>query len=197
VGAILRLLGVGGQDTLTGARTSRRILGGFTWLALAVLLTFELFPFFFAFVSAFKTERQILAMSSVLWPQPWTLAQFDRLFTEEPDFFVWYRNTVVISIVATTVGVLAAASGAYALVRLRWRGSLAFSSLMLVTYMMPAIVMLIPFYMIMNWLGLANKLFSLMVVYPSFTLPFAPWLLMSYYRSIPEELEDAARIDRR
>lgn len=195
IGSVLRMLRGGGEETLAGARASRRVLSGFTWLVLIMLLSFELFPFFFAFVSAFKSERQILAMSSVLWPQPWTLAQFDRLFTEEPDFFVWYRNTVMVSIVATTVGVFAAASGAYALVRLRWRGSAAFSGLMLVTYMMPSVVMLIPFYMIMNWLGLANKLFSLMVVYPSFTLPFATWLLMSYYRSIPEELEDAALID--
>ncbi|HEY3111378.1 MAG TPA: ABC transporter permease subunit [Chloroflexota bacterium] len=195
IGAALRMLRGGGEDTLTGARTSRRILGAFTWLVLVLLLTFELFPFYFAVVSAFKPERQILSMQSVLWPEPWTLAQFDKLFNEEPDFFVWYRNTVLVAVVATTVGVLAAASGAYALVRLRWRGSSALSGLMLVTYMMPSIVMLIPFYMIMNWLGLQNKLFSLMVAYPSFTLPFATWLLMSYYRSIPEELEDAARID--
>ncbi len=195
IGWALRRLRGGGEDTLTGARTSRRILAGLTWLALVLLLTFELFPFYFAFVSAFKPERQILSMQSPLWPQPWTLAQFDKLFNEEPDFLVWYRNTVLVAVVATTVGVLVASSGAYALVRLRWRGSSTFSGLMLVTYMMPLIVMLIPFYMIMNWLGLQNKLYSLMVVYPSFTLPFATWLLMSYYRSIPEELEDAARID--
>jgi multiple sugar transport system permease protein len=195
IGAILRALRGGGEEGLSGARASRRALAVFTWLVLIVLLTFELFPFYFAVISAFKSEPQILKMDSVLWPQPWTLAQFERLFTEEPDFLVWYRNTVLVSIVATTIGVLASASGAYALVRLRWRGSSAFSGLMLVTYMMPSIVMLIPFYMIMNWLGLANRLYSLMVVYPSFTLPFATWLLMSYYRSIPEELEDAARID--
>jgi multiple sugar transport system permease protein len=195
IAALLRLARIGGEDTLTGARTSRRMLEGLTWFVLAVLLTFELFPFFFAFVSAFKPERQILSMQSPLWPQPWTLAQFERLFVEEPDFLIWYRNTVLVSVVATTIGVLVASAGAYSLVRLRWRGSSTFSGLMLVTYMMPLIVMLIPFYMIMNWLGLQNKLYSLMVVYPSFTLPFATWLLMSYYRSIPEELEDAARID--
>src|SRR5262249_4425853 len=74
IGAALRRLRGGGEDTLTGARTSRRILGALTWLALVLLLTFELFPFYFAFVSAFKPERQILSMQSVLLPQPWTLA---------------------------------------------------------------------------------------------------------------------------
>ncbi|TAK25390.1 MAG: ABC transporter permease subunit [Chloroflexota bacterium] len=183
------------EHSLASARAGRRALAVMSYGLLAVLLGFELFPFFFAFVTAFKSETQILAMGSPLWPTPWSLEQFDRLFTEEPDFSTWYRNTVTVAVIATIIGVLAAASGAYALVRLRWRGSSAFSGLMLVTYMMPGVVMLIPVYMIMTSLKLINTPYALMVVYPSFQLPFATWLLMSYYRSIPEELEDAARID--
>jgi len=194
-GRLARALRGGQEQTLAGARTGRRVLTGFSLFVLAMLLTFELFPFFFAFVTAFKTHDQILSMTSPLWPTTWSFAQFDKLFTEEPDFFVWYRNTVFVALAATLIGVIAAASGAYALVRLRWRGSSTFSTLMLVTYMMPSVVMLIPFYMIMNWLKMANSLWGLIIVYPSFTLPFCTWLLMGYYRTIPEELEDAARID--
>jgi multiple sugar transport system permease protein len=161
---------------------------------LALLLFFELFPFYFAIVSAFKTEVQITDMTSVLWPTPWSLDEFYKL-QRETQFLLWFQNTVIIAVVATVVGVLAAAMGAYALTRLRWRGSGVFSSLMLITYMMPGIVMLIPFYMIMSRLHLTNTLYALMLIYPSFELPFATWLLMGYYRSIPEELEDAARID--
>jgi multiple sugar transport system permease protein len=184
-----------GQDrTMTGRRTGRRILSGVSVIALALLLVFELFPFYFAIVSAFKTEAQITDMTSVLWPVPWSLDEFAKL-QRETEFLLWFRNTVLVTVVATAVGVLAAAAGAYALTRLRWRGSGVLSSLMLVTYMMPGVVMLIPFYMIMSWLHLTNTLYALMLVYPSFQLPFATWLLMGYYRSIPEELEDAARID--
>ncbi|HEY3082438.1 MAG TPA: ABC transporter permease subunit [Chloroflexota bacterium] len=189
-----RVLGRGGQDTLTGARVGRRVMTGVSLGALGLLLLFELFPFYFAFVSAFKNDDQIMGMTSVLWPTPWTVEQFGILFAET-EFLTWYQNTVMITIVATTIGVLGAAAGAYALTRLRWRGASAFSGLMLVTYMMPGVVMLIPFYMIMTWLRLNNTPWALMVVYPSFQLPFATWLLMGYYRSIPEELEDAARID--
>lgn len=181
-------------ESLAGARSGRRFLVGLSWSVLALLLLFELFPFYFAIVSAFKTEVQITDMTSVLWPTPWSLDEFFKL-QRETQFLLWFQNTVIVAVVATAVGVFAAAAGAYALTRLRWRGSGVFSSLMLITYMMPGIVMLIPFYMIMSRLHLNNTLFALMLVYPSFQLPFATWLLMGYYRSIPEELEDAARID--
>ena len=194
VRSLSRILGRGEGRALLGARSGRRFLAATSFGILALLLLFELFPFYFAIVSAFKTDGQITDMTSVLWPVPWTAGQFATLF-RETEFLRWYQNTVIVAVVATGVGVLAAAAGAYALVRLRWRGSSTFSGLMLVTYMMPGIVMLIPMYLIMTWLKLNNTLMALMVVYPSFQLPFATWLLMGYYRSIPEELEDAARID--
>jgi multiple sugar transport system permease protein len=183
-----------GNKSLSGAKTGQRVLMGLSLAVLALLLIFELFPFFFAFVSAFKTSGQITDMTSVLWPQPWTLQQFGKLF-DETQFGVWYKNTIIVSVVATAIGVFAAAAGAYALSRLRWRGSALLGSVMLVTYMMPGIVYLIPIYRIMATLGLNNTPFALMIVYPVFQLPFATWLLMGYYRSIPEELEDAAVID--
>jgi multiple sugar transport system permease protein len=191
---IARVSGRSGESSLAGARTGRRVLTGFSFAVLFLLLAFELYPFYFAIVSAFKSEEQITAMTSVLWPTPWTLHEFDKLFAET-SFFVWYKNTVIVGVGATIIGVLGSAAGAYALVRLRWRGSNTFSGLMLITYMMPGVVLLIPVYMIMNWLHLTNTLVALMIIYPSFELPFATWLLMGYYRSIPEELDDAARID--
>jgi len=189
-----RLLGRGAEESLAGKKAGERALLGLSLLVLAVLLLFELFPFVFAFVSAFKTSDQITDMTSVLWPEPWSLQQFTKLF-DETEFGLWYRNTIMVSVVATAIGVFGAAAGAYALARLRWRGSSTLSSLMLITYMMPGIVYLIPIYRIMAWLGLNNTPFALMIVYPVFQLPFATWLLMGYYRSIPEELEDAAVID--
>src|SRR5215831_8038129 len=189
-----RVVGRSSKESLSGAKTGHRVLMGLSLLVLAVLLIFELFPFFFAFVSAFKSSNQITDMTSVLWPQPWTFQQFGKLF-DETQFGLWYKNTIIVSVVATAIGVFAAAAGAYALSRLRWRGSALLGSIMLVTYMMPGIVYLIPIYRIMATLGLNNTPFALMIVYPVFQLPFATWLLMGYYRSIPDELEDAAVID--
>ena len=96
---------------------------------------------------------------------------------------------------STTVSLLAASLGAYALVRLKWRGAAPFSTLVLVAYLMPTALMFIPLYYILAQLQLTNTLAALMITYPSVVLPFATWLMMGYYRSIPEELEDAAMID--
>ena len=94
--------------------------------------------------------------------------------------------------------------GAYGLTRLRWRGSNVFGSLVLVAYLMPVILLFIPMYQILArppvlyplfGLTFTNKLLGLQIVYPAFALPFATWLLMGYYASIPEELENAALID--
>ncbi|MCD6519432.1 MAG: carbohydrate ABC transporter permease [Anaerolineae bacterium] len=88
-----------------------------------------------------------------------------------------------------------ASLGAYGLTRLRWRGANTFSSLILVAYLMPGIMMLIPIYQVFSKLRLTNTLLSLIISYPTFGLPFATWLMMGYYSSIPTELEEAALID--
>ncbi len=77
-----RLRGRGADESLAGKQAGQRVMMGLSVLILALLLLFELFPFFFAFVSAFKTSNQITDMTSVLWPQPWTLQQFGKLFGE-------------------------------------------------------------------------------------------------------------------
>ena len=97
--------------------------------------------------------------------------------------------------VSTLLSLLAASLGAYALVRLKWRGSNALSTSVLVAYLMPQALMVIPLYLILTQLKLINTQAALMVTYPTVVLPFATWLMMGYYRSIPEELEDAAMID--
>lgn len=191
---IRRLIDRSEDEPVIGAQAGKIILGTLSTVALVVLVLFELAPFYWVIVTAFKTDDQISKLYSIFWPQPWSLTQAQALLNQT-DFSTWYRNTVQVAVIATAIGVLGSAAGAYALSRLRWRGKGVMSSLMLVTYMMPSVVMLIPIYQIMVWLHLINSLQALEVAYPSGLLPFATWLLMGYYRSIPEELEDAARID--
>jgi multiple sugar transport system permease protein len=160
-----------------------------------LLIIFELLPFFWVIVTAFKTELQITRFESVLWPQPWSLEQFERLFGPARNFVIWLRNTVYISLITPAISTLVASLGAYALVRLRWRGANVISRTVLVAYLMPGIMMLVPIYQLFARLRLTNSLMSLVVSYPTFGLPFALWLMMGYYSSIPEELESAALID--
>ncbi|MFN8523524.1 MAG: ABC transporter permease subunit [Chloroflexota bacterium] len=161
---------------------------------LGVVLVFELLPFYFIFVTAFKTKLQIQQITNMFYPNPWTLDNFRWLFTEIP-FVNWYANTVIVSLVSTLISVSVASLGAYGLVRLKWRGANVLGTSVLIAYLMPSVLMFIPLYQLLVWLGLINTQAALMLTYPSVVLPFATWLMMGYYRSIPEELEDAAMID--
>jgi multiple sugar transport system permease protein len=164
-------------------------------LALVILLAFELIPFYWVIITAFKSTLQIVSFESVFWPQPWTWEQFQTLLGPTRSFLLWYRNTITVAAVTTVVSVLVAALGAYGLVRLRWRGSNFFASTVLVAYLMPPVLMFIPIYQLFSVLHLTNNLYGLMIAYPTFALPFATWLLMGYYASIPREMEEAALID--
>jgi multiple sugar transport system permease protein len=175
-------------------RASRSIGSAVMYTIIVALLAFELTPFYFIFVTSFKTTLQIQQIRDMFWPNPWSLEHFQFLFTQIP-FATWYANTILVSGVVTVVALFAASLGAYALVRLRWRGSNLLASSVLVSYLMPTVMMFIPLYAILTQLKIINTQAALIVTYPSIVLPFATWLLMGYYRSIPEELEDAAMID--
>jgi multiple sugar transport system permease protein len=145
-------------------------------------------------ITAFKPEQQISLAYSILWPTPWTWEHFTYMWTQT-DFPIWIKNTVSVAVVVTALSVVAASLGAYSMVRLRWRGARFLSVIVLITYLVPGIMLLIPMYKILSDLHLNNSVTGLMATYPSFILPFCTWLLMGYYRSIPEELEEAALID--
>jgi multiple sugar transport system permease protein len=175
-------------------KATRRAGVSAMYALLGVVLLFELLPFYFVFVTAFKSKLQIQQIQNMFWPSPWTLDNFRWLMTEIP-FTQWYTNTVVVAFVATAISVSVASLGAYGLVRLKWRGSNMLGTSVLIAYLMPTVLMFIPLYAVLVQLRLINTLFAVMLTYPSVVLPFATWLMMGYYRSIPEELEDAAMID--
>jgi multiple sugar transport system permease protein len=193
-GALGRALRRPGSAPRMRYGTSRRVGYGVLYLLIALLLIFEIIPFYFIFVTAFKSTLQIQQIQSMFWPAPWSFEHFVFLFTQLP-FATWYANTILVALVSTLASMFAASLGAYALVRLKWRGVSPLSTAVLVAYLMPPSLMFIALYAILNQLHLINTLGALMVTYPTVVLPFATWLMMGYYRSIPEELEEAALID--
>ncbi len=168
------------------------------WMAgagLAALLLFELGPFFLLLITAFKTEIQITRFESLLWPQPWSFAQFERLLAPGSRFLIWLRNTAFVSLVAPVLATLVSALCAYALTRLRWRGARLVSNLILIAYLLPPVLLIIPIHQLFVQLGLNNSLWGLIIIYPALILPFAVWLLMGHYAALPDELEAAALVD--
>lgn len=163
-------------------------------IGLALMLLFILFPFYWIIITAFKTELQISQRASIFWPTPWTTDQFERLFYQEP-FFLWFRNSAIVAVSTTVMAVLVSSMSGYALARLRFLGAQTMTTALLITYLLPGALMFIPLYSILATLKLTNTLWALILTYPTSMIPFATWLLMGYYRAIPEELEHAALVD--
>src|SRR5207253_3563624 len=140
-----------GPSPMLGRGNSRKLGIGVMYALIALILLFEIFPFYFIFVTAFKSTLQIQQIQSMFWPSPWSLEHFVFLFTQLP-FPTWYANTVLVAVVSTLLSLMAASMGAYALVRLKWRGTSPLSTAVLVAYLMPPALMFIPLYAILNQL---------------------------------------------
>lgn len=164
------------------------------WIGLALMLFFILAPMYWMVITAFKSETQATDRSSLFWPAPWTMEQFQGLLNDNP-FGLWFRNTIVVSVTSTVVSVLLAALAAYSLTRLRFRGGRTITWSVLLTYMMPGSLLFVPLYAILSSFHVINTLWALIITYPTFTLPFACWFMMGYLRGIPSELEEAAMTD--
>ncbi len=188
---------------MMGGQAERPVLGprareaGGIAARLAVLfpfMVFVLFPFYWIVVTSMKTTEQISARTNIFWPQPPTFAQYEELI-QRSGFVTWLMNSVIVATASTVLSVALAALAAYALTRLRFLGAGLLTTLLLITYLLPGTLLFIPLYQTLNAIGLINSYGALIVTYPTFLLPFATWVLMGYFRSIPVELEEAAMID--
>ncbi len=167
---------------------------GMRILILIPILLFVVFPLYWVVTVSFKTTPQISSRESLFWPDPWTLDQYRGLLQDSP-FLVWFRNTVIVATISTVISVMLAAISAYALTRLKFRGAGLLTSFLLVTYLLPGTLLFIPLYQTLTDLGLINTYGALILTYPIGLLPFATWVLMGYFRSIPVDIEEAAMID--
>jgi multiple sugar transport system permease protein len=173
---------------------SARLQTSLAYVFLVVLLVFVLFPFYWMTVTSLKSETQMRSLTSMFWPSPVVLDNYRQLLAQT-DFVKWFRNSVTVAVTSTLVATAIGTVGAYGLARLRFRGRAFMSSAVLITYLVPPSILFIPLYAQIRTFGLSDSLAGLIAAYPSFTVPFVTWLLMGYFESIPEELEEAAMID--
>ena len=171
-----------------------RLQTGASYAVLVTLLILVVFPFYWMVVTSFKSEDQMRSLTSMFWPSPFATENYDQL-VKKTEFVAWYGNSVIVSVSSTLVATAIGTLGAYALARLKFLGRGFMASATLITYLVPPSILFIPLYAQIKNLGLANSLAGLIAAYPSFTVPFVTWLLMGYFESIPEELEEAAMID--
>jgi multiple sugar transport system permease protein len=176
-----------------GARVAG-VQTGLSYTVLLVLAVLVLFPFFWMTITSFKNEEQMRSLVSMFWPRPLVGENYQQLLSKT-DFVWWYGNSATVAVSSTLLATAVGTIGAYALARLKFLGRGFMASATLITYLVPPSILFIPLYAQMRNLGLANSLAGLIAAYPSFTVPFVTWLLMGYFESIPEELEEAAMID--
>src|SRR5690606_36248872 len=167
---------------------------GVRLLILLPIMAFVLFPFYWVVITSFKTTTQISQRQSIFWPDPPTLNQYQELIFGSP-FAVWLGNSILVATLSTIISVAVAALAAYALTRLKFLGAGLLTTAILITYLLPGTLIFIPLYQTLSDLGLINSYGALLVTYPTFLVPFATWVLIGYFRSIPVELEEAAMID--
>jgi multiple sugar transport system permease protein len=177
-----------------GRQGLERLQSGISYGFLIVLAILVLFPFYWMTVTSFKSETQMRSLVSMFWPSPFASENYEHLL-RKTDFITWYRNSIWVSVSSTLLAIGIGTVGAYALARLKFLGRGFMASATLITYLVPPSILFIPLYAQIRNLGLADTLSGLIVAYPSFTVPFVTWLLMGYFESIPEELEEAAMID--
>lgn len=178
------------------ARVGRRAIGrGWliaTYLALIVFVLWTIIPFFWMVLASLKTNKEIYQEFTIL---PKTLYFGHYVSLLGGKFGVWMRNSAEVSLAATTLSITLGALGAYAITRLRFAGRRVIALGLVCTYLIPQALLFIPLFQVVSGLGLTDTVGALILVYPTITLPFCTWLLMSYFKSIPIELEEAALID--
>ena len=184
---------VSSSSRMAGTRFVDRLLT--LYLPLLLVLIFLLAPFYWMTITALKPNSELYdgAISPLLVYAP-TTEHFEYLWTKT-DFVVWTWNTMFVAIAATAISIFFGVPAGYALARLRFRGADTISLAIFTTYLIPTTLLFIPMVQVMKVLDLLDTVVGLVVVYPTFLLPFTTWLMSGYFKTIPSELEECARID--
>lgn len=177
----------------TSLRMLKRLFG--LYLPLAAFLIFALFPFYWMLISSFKANPELYNLrANRLWIMSPTLEQFRELFAKTA-ILQWLFNSFFVAFLTALISMGFGVMAGYALARLKFPGAQAFGLATFITYLVPTTLIFIPLASVVQTLGLSNSIWSLVVTYPTFLIPFSTWMLIAYFKSIPKEMEECAMID--
>jgi multiple sugar transport system permease protein len=163
------------------------------YTSLIVLLIFVIFPIYYMLTVSFRSQNSMFSNPS-WFPVDLSLKNYRVAFTSE-DFLTAMRNSLVIGIVTTSVGLVFSVLAAYSLTILRYRGRDTFGRIIIIAFLTPGALLFIPLAVIAARLNISNTLHGLMIIYLSFIVPLGTYLLLGFFRNLVGELEEAARID--
>jgi trehalose/maltose transport system permease protein len=162
------------------------------YVVVVLILGYTLFPLYYAVISSLKTGTHLFEVDYV--PRYWEWSNYSDIFKEQP-FGTNIINSIVVATAVVTISMLLSLSAAYALGRLEFRGRGLLLTAFLGVSMFPQVAVLSGMFELIRWLGLYNNLTALVLSYLVFTLPFTVWVLTTFMRELPKELEEAAILD--
>jgi multiple sugar transport system permease protein len=173
-------------------RSARGKMPWWMWIAVAAILVFCLFPFYWLISISLKTGND-LQSSSLIPPNP-TLKNYQEIF-KNPDFTKALRNSAVVALSTTALALAVGSFCAYALARLKLRGKFVILAIVLTISTFPQIAIAAPLFKLWSDIGLFNTWIGLIIPYLTFALPLTVYILVSFFREIPKDLEEAALVD--
>ncbi len=166
------------------------------YIPLLLIMIVLLFPFYWMSLTAIKPKEQLLDFNtySPFWTWNPTFEHIrDLVF--KTDYPRWLWNTMLVSVVATILALIASVFAAYAIVRIRYKGAAVVGGLIFLAYLVPPSILFIPLSTVIFQYGLFDTQMALILTYPTILIPFSTWLLMGYFKTIPYELEECALMD--
>ena len=162
--------------------------------AILAYIVVALFPLFWLLKVSVTPDALLYSEGVRMWPSATTLAHYSFVL-ENSDFPKFFRNSLIVSLSTAAIVTLVAAGAGYAMSRFAFRGKLWLVGLMLITQMFPLVMLIAPIFKMLTAVGLTNSLTGLILVYTAFNVPFAVFLMQSFFDAIPRDLEEAAMID--
>jgi multiple sugar transport system permease protein len=165
------------------------------WLPIGFFLVVALFPFYWMAITSIKPNSELYNKNVMpLIVHAPTLKHYVDLLTKS-SFLLWTWNTMLVAVVATAISLVLGTMLAYPLARMRFAGASLIAMTIAAIYLVPQPLLFIPLADVINHLHLGNTLTSVILTYPTMLVPFCAWLLLGYFKTVPRELEEAARID--
>ncbi|QIW14964.1 sugar ABC transporter permease [Pasteurellaceae bacterium RH1A] len=161
---------------------------------LVIATIIAVFPLVWIFISSVKSKGELTSESTRFWPKIFTLDYFEHVINDL-NFIVNIKNSLFISLVTTVIAITISAMAAYGIVRFFPKLGSIMSKLLVTTYIFPPILLAIPYSIAMAKVGLTNTTTGLIIVYLSFSVPYAVWLLVGFFQTVPIEIEEAAKMD--
>jgi len=171
-----------------------KILGFFSHVFLIISTVVAVFPLVWIIISAVKGKGELTGNPTAFFPKEITLDYF-RHVIQDLGFIVNIRNSVIIALFATVIAITVSSLAAYGIVRFFPRLGNIMSKVLVTTYIFPPILLAIPYSIVMGKIGLTNTRIGLIIVYLSFSIPYAVWLLVGFFRTVPIGIEEAAKVD--